>query len=296
MRLTAAASSGHTLERHALTDHQLLKIYSIAGNTRCCDCGRSDPKPSWASVSHGVVLCIECSGVHRSLGVVTSFVKSLTMDSWTNAQLDNMMYGGNKKIKDFFQARGVAPGACRLGAPAGTPARSRSQRQRAKGALVPLSITDKYSSHNAEIYREELLAARTNNCASSLESRVANSTTQSQRLPSTQQVQTAWEKSPMSPDGKFAPPVTTNSVPHVETQATGTRNRLSQRDSASSSESMGASTGSRRRSKLPTHDKRPSQKIGLHGAKKWPRQRLARDDGATLTSTFVKMGTVVATA
>lgn len=38
----------------------------MAGNTRCVDCGAEDP--DWASLNLGVLLCIECSGIHRQLG------------------------------------------------------------------------------------------------------------------------------------------------------------------------------------------------------------------------------------
>lgn len=38
--------------------------------------------PDWASINLGIVMCIECSGVHRSLGVHISKVRSLTLDKW----------------------------------------------------------------------------------------------------------------------------------------------------------------------------------------------------------------------
>ena len=38
----------------------------IEGNQVCADC--SQPEVEWASINFGVVLCIKCSGVHRSLG------------------------------------------------------------------------------------------------------------------------------------------------------------------------------------------------------------------------------------
>ena len=39
------------------------KLYSIPGNSVCCDCG--SPEPRWASINFGITLCIECSGIHR---------------------------------------------------------------------------------------------------------------------------------------------------------------------------------------------------------------------------------------
>jgi Arf-GAP/coiled-coil/ANK repeat/PH domain-containing protein len=41
-------------------------------NTACADC--NTPNPDWVSLNLGVLLCIECSGVHRSLGVHVSKV------------------------------------------------------------------------------------------------------------------------------------------------------------------------------------------------------------------------------
>ncbi|KAF7095510.1 hypothetical protein CFC21_097662 [Triticum aestivum] len=50
----------------------------VDGNTICADCGAAEP--DWASLNLGALLCIECSGVHRNLGVHISKVRSLTLD------------------------------------------------------------------------------------------------------------------------------------------------------------------------------------------------------------------------
>ncbi|CAL9754446.1 unnamed protein product [Musa acuminata subsp. burmannicoides] len=53
-------------------------LRKVCGNDICADCGA--PEPDWASLNLGILLCIECSGVHRNLGVHISKVRSLTLD------------------------------------------------------------------------------------------------------------------------------------------------------------------------------------------------------------------------
>lgn len=38
--------------------------------------------PEWASINLGVLMCIECSGIHRNLGSHISKVRSLDLDDW----------------------------------------------------------------------------------------------------------------------------------------------------------------------------------------------------------------------
>lgn len=47
-------------------------LRSIPGNDICAEC--STPEPDWASLNLGILVCIECSGVHRNLGVHISKV------------------------------------------------------------------------------------------------------------------------------------------------------------------------------------------------------------------------------
>ncbi|VDL62724.1 unnamed protein product [Nippostrongylus brasiliensis] len=78
------------------------QIRRVPGNERCADCGSEQPK--WVSINLGVVLCIECSGVHRSLGVQTSKVRSLTMDSIDPELRDVLLSLGNSQVNAIYLA------------------------------------------------------------------------------------------------------------------------------------------------------------------------------------------------
>uniref|UniRef100_A0A674NE40 Arf-GAP with coiled-coil, ANK repeat and PH domain-containing protein n=1 Tax=Takifugu rubripes TaxID=31033 RepID=A0A674NE40_TAKRU len=100
----------------------LQRVQSLPGNELCCDCGQS--APCWASINLGILLCIECSGIHRSLGVHCSKVRSLTLDSWEPELLKLMCELGNTVINQIYE------GACEeLGAKKPGPSSSRQEKE-----------------------------------------------------------------------------------------------------------------------------------------------------------------------
>ncbi|RWS08827.1 hypothetical protein B4U79_12687 [Dinothrombium tinctorium] len=79
-----------------------LQILAMTGNEVCCDC--RSPETKWASINLGITLCIECSGIHRSLGVHISKVRSLFLDDWDNDTTKVMLSLGNAVVNQFYEA------------------------------------------------------------------------------------------------------------------------------------------------------------------------------------------------
>lgn len=125
-------SDSHSFEENPAKLLQTIRD-ADQGNKWCADCG-STLKVEWVSINLGIVLCIECSGIHRSLGTHISKIRSLTLDvnSFSNDIVEILLQVGNRVSNMVWEAtldQSLKP----------QPQSSREQRLK--------FITAKYSEH-----------------------------------------------------------------------------------------------------------------------------------------------------
>ncbi|XP_030957032.1 ADP-ribosylation factor GTPase-activating protein AGD5-like isoform X2 [Quercus lobata] len=65
-------------------------LLKLPENRECADCKAKGPR--WASVNLGIFISMQCSGIHRSLGLHISKVQSATLDTWLPEQVAFIQY------------------------------------------------------------------------------------------------------------------------------------------------------------------------------------------------------------
>lgn len=81
-------------------------LFEDPSNRECFECKAKNVQ--WASVNNGIFICMNCSGKHRGFSVELSFVRSTTMDEWSEKQLMKMRLGGNQRLSQFLSRYQIA--------------------------------------------------------------------------------------------------------------------------------------------------------------------------------------------
>lgn len=106
---TLRQTDDQTLHRlgaeHHVQQQLIRQVQALTGNDRCVDCSTTKDKPTWLSTNLGVLVCIECSGIHRDLGVHISRIQSLTLDNINTSQLLIAHNMGNDFFNEIFESK-----------------------------------------------------------------------------------------------------------------------------------------------------------------------------------------------
>ncbi|XP_016300982.1 arf-GAP with SH3 domain, ANK repeat and PH domain-containing protein 1a isoform X2 [Sinocyclocheilus anshuiensis] len=104
-----------------LTKTIIEDVLRMPGNEVCCDCGA--PEPKWLSTNLGILTCIECSGIHREMGVHISRIQSMELDKLGTSELLLAKNVGNSSFNEILE--GILPSP----SPKPTPSSDMTERK-----------------------------------------------------------------------------------------------------------------------------------------------------------------------
>ncbi|XP_029698370.1 arf-GAP with SH3 domain, ANK repeat and PH domain-containing protein 1 isoform X7 [Takifugu rubripes] len=107
MAFRGEQSSGGEDGLEDLTKAIIEDVLRMPGNELCCDCGAADPK--WLSTNLGILTCIECSGIHREMGVHISRIQSMELDKLGTSELLLAKNVGNSSFNEIMEGNLPSP-------------------------------------------------------------------------------------------------------------------------------------------------------------------------------------------
>ena len=77
------------------------KIEKLINENICSDCGAQ--KPTWLSINWLTIICIDCSAIHRNLGVQITKIKSLELDNISDEYIELLSSLKQADINDILE-------------------------------------------------------------------------------------------------------------------------------------------------------------------------------------------------
>ena len=90
-------------EKKALLERSKILIKNLIDVNKCADCGADNP--TWLDINWLVLLCMDCSGIHRSLGVQISKIKSLELDNIDSEYIDLLYLIRPNDLNKIFEEK-----------------------------------------------------------------------------------------------------------------------------------------------------------------------------------------------
>lgn len=79
------------------------RILERPENQNCADCRSS--RPNWYSLNFGAIICYNCSGEHRNLGLHVTRVISTKLDCWTTEEVAVAEAVGNLRANMYWEGK-----------------------------------------------------------------------------------------------------------------------------------------------------------------------------------------------
>eukprot|EP00300_Choanocystis_sp_HF-7_P001312 c11060_g1_i2.p1 GENE.c11060_g1_i2~~c11060_g1_i2.p1 ORF type:complete len:648 (+),score=75.74 c11060_g1_i2:161-1945(+) len=89
----------HFAQRLSSRSQSEMETLQLPGNDLCADCAR--PNPDWVHLEHGVFLCLDCCGVHRSF---SNKLRSFLFDNLTREEHQKLRELGNERVNKVWEA------------------------------------------------------------------------------------------------------------------------------------------------------------------------------------------------